>query len=141
MTIVHCDYKPNRPRNSKPAVDFPSAGFVTAKPPRTRHYGEIRGVPDEAQRVEFIRQFMAADVLPRRTRVASSAASQWPCGDQRSADGGSPFRVRSAPATGNYEELNVFGSHTGKVVYVAEGDQLPPAPRSFTWRRMRREPE
>ena len=44
-----------------------------------------------------------------------------------------------APATAHYEELNVFGSHTGKVVYVTEGDALPSAPRNFTWRRIRRE--
>jgi hypothetical protein len=44
-----------------------------------------------------------------------------------------------APATAHYEELNVFGSRTGKVVRVTEGDPLPGAPRSFTWRRIRRE--
>jgi hypothetical protein len=44
-----------------------------------------------------------------------------------------------APATANYEELNVFGSPTGAVVHVRKGDRLPGAPRSFTWRRIRRE--
>jgi hypothetical protein len=40
-----------------------------------------------------------------------------------------------APATAHYEELNVFGSPTGAVVHVREGDRLPAAPRNFTWRR------
>lgn len=39
--------------------EFPSARIVSARPPRKRHYGEIRdGIPDEAQRAELIRQFM-----------------------------------------------------------------------------------
>jgi hypothetical protein len=42
-----------------------------------------------------------------------------------------------APATAHYEELNVFGSLTGAVAHVREGDSLPSAPRSFTWRRIR----
>ena len=42
---------------------------------------------------------------------------------------------RPAPATAHYEELNVFGSPTGAVVHVREGDRLPGAPRGFTWRR------
>lgn len=46
-----------------------------------------------------------------------------------------------APATAHYEELNVFGTQTGAVVHVREGDPLPAAPRSFTWRRVWREPE
>ena len=45
----------------------------------------------------------------------------------------------SAPATGHYEELNVFGSHTGKTAHVTEGEPLPGAPRGFTWRRVVRE--
>jgi hypothetical protein len=44
-----------------------------------------------------------------------------------------------APATGHYEELNVFGSHTGQVVHGTEGEPLPGAPRGFTWRRAMRE--
>jgi len=47
--------------------------------------------------------------------------------------------VDRAPATAYYEELNVFGSPTGAVVHVREGDRLPGAPRSFTWRRIRQE--
>jgi hypothetical protein len=39
-----------------------------------------------------------------------------------------------APATGAYEELNIFGSRTGRVHVTQEGEALPPAPRSFTWR-------
>jgi hypothetical protein len=45
----------------------------------------------------------------------------------------------NAPVTAHYEELNVFGSVTGKTVHVREGERLPSAPRSFTWRRIRRE--
>jgi hypothetical protein len=44
-----------------------------------------------------------------------------------------------ATATAHYEELNVFGSPTGAVVHVREGDQFPSAPRSFTWRILRQE--
>jgi hypothetical protein len=31
-----------------------------------------------------------------------------------------------APATGHYEELNVFGTPTGRVEHVREGERLPP---------------
>ena len=35
------------------------------RPPRKRHYGEIRrGVPDEAQRTELIKPFMARTLKP-----------------------------------------------------------------------------
>jgi len=44
-----------------------------------------------------------------------------------------------APATGHYEELNIFGTRTGKVAHVIEGDALPQAPRGFAWRRTARE--
>jgi hypothetical protein len=40
-----------------------------------------------------------------------------------------------APATDHYEELNVFGTHTGRVEFVREGEPLPAAPHGFTWRR------
>ena len=40
----------------------------------------------------------------------------------------------AAPTTGGYEELNVFGTRTGKLILVTEGDALPRAPRGFTWR-------
>lgn len=39
-----------------------------------------------------------------------------------------------APHTGHYEELKVFGSETGNVVYARKGDALPSAPHGFTWR-------
>ena len=41
------------------------------------------------------------------------------------------------PAAGPYEELNVLGASTGKVIVVQQGDALPPAPRGFTWRPLR----
>ena len=41
-----------------------------------------------------------------------------------------------APETGHYEELNVFGSSTGRVEHVREGERLPLAPRGFTWRHL-----
>jgi hypothetical protein len=41
-----------------------------------------------------------------------------------------------APVTGTYEEHNVFGTPTGNRIHVNNGDPLPPAPRSFTWRRV-----
>ena len=44
-----------------------------------------------------------------------------------------------APAShsGFFEEFNVFGTETGAVVYVNEGESLPGAPRGFTWRPIR----
>src|SRR4051812_20837405 len=42
-----------------------------------------------------------------------------------------------APATGRYEELNVFGTRTGQVAHVVKGEKLPAAPRGFTWRGRR----
>jgi len=44
-----------------------------------------------------------------------------------------------ASESGPYEELNVFGTPTGKVHHAQEGDQLPSAPRGFKWRRVRPE--
>ena len=41
-----------------------------------------------------------------------------------------------APATGQYEELIVFGARTGKVEHVHEGEPLPSAPLGFTWRQV-----
>jgi hypothetical protein len=38
-----------------------------------------------------------------------------------------------AKSAGHYEELNVFGSPTGRVVFVDVEDRLPSAPRGFTW--------
>ena len=42
-----------------------------------------------------------------------------------------------APATGHYEELNVFGSRN--VEHVREGERLPHGPRGFTWRQIEEE--
>jgi|SRR5580698_1333466 hypothetical protein len=42
-----------------------------------------------------------------------------------------------APVTGPYEELNVFGASTGKVVEIQQDEALPSAPRGFTWRPLR----
>ncbi len=39
-----------------------------------------------------------------------------------------------AHTTGRYLELNVFGTPTGRVAYVAKGDALPAAPLGFVWR-------
>jgi hypothetical protein len=41
--------------------------------------------------------------------------------------------------TGHYEELNVFGSPTGKVQHVHEGERVPDAPRGFSWRQIEEE--
>jgi len=41
-----------------------------------------------------------------------------------------------APRTDHYEQLNVFGTPTGVVVHVSEGEKLPAAPRGFLWRRV-----
>jgi hypothetical protein len=41
-----------------------------------------------------------------------------------------------APATGHYEELNVFGTPTGKVEHVREDERLPHGPRGFAWRQI-----
>jgi len=45
----------------------------------------------------------------------------------------------AAPATGYYEQINVFGTPTVTVIHIREGEQLPAAPRGFTWRRVRPE--
>jgi hypothetical protein len=44
-----------------------------------------------------------------------------------------------APVTGHYEELNVFGSSTGRVEHVREGERLPHGPRGFSWRHIEEE--
>jgi hypothetical protein len=41
-----------------------------------------------------------------------------------------------ASRRGRYTEHNVFGTETGKAVEVEEGEQLPTAPRGFTWRHV-----
>jgi hypothetical protein len=52
-------------------------------------------------------------------------------------DGMEPHENRPGePAfrAGCYVELNVFGSPTGNATQVQEGEELPGAPRGFTWR-------
>ncbi len=39
-----------------------------------------------------------------------------------------------APETGHYEEHNIFGTPSGRIVHANEGEPLPFAPRGFTWR-------
>jgi hypothetical protein len=38
-----------------------------------------------------------------------------------------------APATGTYQEHNVFGTATGRTVVAKESEPLPSLPRGFTW--------
>ena len=44
-----------------------------------------------------------------------------------------------ASATGHYEELNIFGTETGRVTHATEAEPLPALPRGFMWRHVRRE--
>lgn len=39
-----------------------------------------------------------------------------------------------APESGLYEELNIFGTPTGRTAALDAGQTLPPSPRCFTWR-------
>ncbi len=39
-----------------------------------------------------------------------------------------------APSTGEYEELNIFGTPTGRVAVVEKDEELPDAARGFSWR-------
>jgi hypothetical protein len=39
-----------------------------------------------------------------------------------------------ASRTGPYKELNVLGTPTGRIVFMTAGEELPPAPRGFSWR-------
>jgi len=41
-----------------------------------------------------------------------------------------------APNAGAYEELNVFGTPTGKVAVVSKDEEFPAAARGFTWRHL-----
>jgi hypothetical protein len=43
-----------------------------------------------------------------------------------------------APVTGAYEELNIFGTRTGRLHVAQEGDPLPRLPRGFSWRQIDR---
>ena len=42
------------------------------------------------------------------------------------------------PVAGLYEELNLFGSQTGKAFEFREGEPLPRLPRHQTWRLVKR---
>jgi hypothetical protein len=44
------------------------------------------------------------------------------------------------PSSGDYEELNVFGSWTGGVAQLTEGDRFPAGPMGFTWRPLSERP-
>jgi hypothetical protein len=39
-----------------------------------------------------------------------------------------------APASGKYELLNIFGTPTGELVTVREGDRLPASALGYRWR-------
>lgn len=45
-----------------------------------------------------------------------------------------------APDTGEYEELNVFGTPTGRIAAVEKDEQLPATARGFSWRPLRDRP-
>jgi hypothetical protein len=38
--------------------------------------------------------------------------------------------------TGQYHELNVFGTHTGRTIEAERGEKLPSLPIGFTWRHV-----
>lgn len=40
----------------------------------------------------------------------------------------------AASQAGEYHEVNVFGSLTGRRIRARLGDPLPPSPRGFAWR-------
>jgi hypothetical protein len=46
--------------------------------------------------------------------------------------------LRGEPArhTGRYDELNVFGTHTGGTIEAEQGERLPVLPLGFTWRQV-----
>jgi hypothetical protein len=39
-----------------------------------------------------------------------------------------------APSAGTYVQCNVLGTPTGVRITVSQGEELPAAPRGFTWR-------
>ena len=41
--------------------------------------------------------------------------------------------------SGHYEELNIFGTPTGRAEHVREGERLPHAPRGFSGRQIEEE--
>lgn len=40
------------------------------------------------------------------------------------------------PATGVYELLNALGTPSGTQQILRQGEQFPPAPRAWTWRKV-----
>lgn len=44
-----------------------------------------------------------------------------------------------APVCGDYQELNGFGTATGRVIFARRGAPLPPAPRGFSGRRLQQD--
>jgi hypothetical protein len=44
------------------------------------------------------------------------------------------FSGDRAPASGTYEQSNVFGSATGLRVVVRQGQPLPPGPEGHSWK-------
>jgi hypothetical protein len=44
---------------------------------------------------------------------------------------GEPARL-----TGRYDELNVFGTRTGRTIEAHRGERLPVLPRGYTWRHV-----
>ena len=42
-----------------------------------------------------------------------------------------------APRSARYQEVNIFGTPTGKVAYAVAGAVLPFAPHGFAWRPLR----
>jgi hypothetical protein len=47
----------------------------------------------------------------------------------------------AAPSGGTYEQCSVLGAPTGVRVTVARGQELPAAPRGFTWRAVESSPQ
>jgi hypothetical protein len=43
------------------------------------------------------------------------------------------FQASLARLAGRYDELNLFGTRTGRTAEVHRGEQLPVRPRSYTW--------
>jgi len=44
------------------------------------------------------------------------------------------------PRSGDYEQVNVFGSWTGWVAELTEGESFPAGPRGFGWRPLSERP-
>ena len=67
--------------------------------------------------------------------ASARAAVRLQTGDERSS-GVEPMEHEpgaSAPLSGVYREVNIFGTPTGRRVQVQEGEPLPSAPVGFSW--------